>query len=230
MHLSCETEVSGKHVPVLKDDTAIMKTDFQEFSFRMHVGENRVMLWSSVDLRWQSTLCLCLPPGQKPWIPSPSSGQLELMPSQHACLGRSKVLVQAAMLVPDPGPQSSYQPCGLIGPKTFHSNWSSTLLWGQKSVFVVSSSFLKRRSGGEYPNQREPLGQLLFLFWSLNSLVLEKGWMPSVPITGIYMESRGPYEWVLQHYVSIAPFSLPLHCGVVPGRWIYQLFTKRLQI
>lgn len=197
MHLSCETEVSGKHVPVLKDDTAIMKTDFQEFSFRMHVGENRVMLWSSVDLRWQSTLCLCLPPGQKPWIPSPSSGQLELMPSQHACLGRSKVLVQAAMLVPDPGPQSSYQPCGLIGPKTSHSNWSSTLLWGQKSVFVVSSSFLKRRSGGEYPNQREPLGQLLFLFWSLNSLVLEKGWMPSVPITGIYMESRGPYEWVL---------------------------------
>lgn len=74
------------------------------------------------------------------------------MPSQHSCPGRSKVLIQAAMLAPDPGPQSSYQPRGLVGPKTTCSNWSSTLLWGWKSGFVLSSSFFKRRSRGEYPN------------------------------------------------------------------------------
>lgn len=67
------------------------------------------MLWSSVDLKCQSTVCLCLPSGQKPWSPFSSSGQLELMPSQHICPGCSKDLVQVAMLSPDPRPQFSYQ-------------------------------------------------------------------------------------------------------------------------
>lgn len=127
----------------------VMKTDFQEFSSGVHVGENRVMLWSSVDLEWQSAVCLCLPSGRKPWILSPGSGQLGLLLSQHVCLGRRKVLVQAAMLAPGPGPQPSYQPPVLVGPKTTCSNWSSTLPWGWKSGYVVSSSFFKRRSGGE---------------------------------------------------------------------------------
>lgn len=92
---------------------------------------------------------------------SPQGKSLEPFPKLWAAgvdaipallLGRSKVLIQAAMLVPGPGPQSCHQPRGLVGPKTTCSNWSSTLLWGWKSGFFVSSSFFKRKSGSKHPH------------------------------------------------------------------------------
>lgn len=37
--------MSEKHIPVLKGDIAVMKTNFLEFSFRMPMGENGVVFW-----------------------------------------------------------------------------------------------------------------------------------------------------------------------------------------
>lgn len=118
----CETDVSGKQVPVLKAAIAIMKTDFQEFSFRMHVVENGVTLWSSVDrLLWTlngRAQFVSVSLRAKALEPFPRLWAAGFDASQHSSLGRTQVLVKAATLVPDPDPQSSCQPRELVGPKT----------------------------------------------------------------------------------------------------------------
>lgn len=79
----CDTDVSGKHISVLKDKLLQLRV-FLEFSVEIHVGADGATLWSSADLEGQSSVCLRL---------FPNSGQLELIPSQHPCLGRSKVFL-----------------------------------------------------------------------------------------------------------------------------------------
>lgn len=89
-------DVSGKHVPVLKDGTAVMQTGFQEvflFVFFFSGCQWGRMEWCSEGLKWQRILCL--PLRLKPWRLSPRSGWLELMP----CAGTSSQYKQQCLFL-----------------------------------------------------------------------------------------------------------------------------------
>lgn len=141
----CEMDVSGKHVPVLKDVTSEWRQISRSFLSGCMWRRTEWLQWSSEDLKRQRILCL--PLRLKPWRPSPRAGQLELMP----CAGANSQYKQQ-MLAADAGPQPSCQSRELVNSKTTWDKWSFTLLWVWKSGFVVSVSLLKRRSRCECPN------------------------------------------------------------------------------
>lgn len=78
----CEMDVSGKHVPVLKDVTSEWRQISRSFLSGCMWRRTEWLQWSSEDLKRQRILCL--PLRLKPWRPSPRAGQLELMPRAGA--------------------------------------------------------------------------------------------------------------------------------------------------